>query len=721
MADKVITEHEVILNSVKFPLDGFIRESLVSRFPAKMIVGEYDYANEQILSNWIISSQRGGMLVEEMDESIHQDRYWWSTCETRFRSNILLPPLATTVTIPTPTISGEAMFVEFNSELYLGDGSTLSKLNGAGTEFTSVKADFTAKISALVVGPSNNLFIFLDDIDTIASDTLMYSSDGEITGIQDLTPVKRKELTSNVSGALRIKFDLSGVDGHAQIYRNGAAVGTERTISNISYSTFSEDISGWSQGDLIQLYVWWVNNGTSAAIRNFRVYGTDYTYWYMTTGEAFTETDIADAKFSILWDAKLWKMSSDGRWWYATTPGAASPTWTVNDASGGLDDYGLTPKSLVVYFDANGNQIPYCATTSGLMAFDTDSAKWLETALALPEHTQTGLGLVVWNDALFVSGGLSVKKYISGSTAVIIDTGLTEDDGMPQLRSGEIVKFIKGYNEFFALIDSTYEGSASRSQVVSWDGRGWRTWWEATADNKTMYSGIVSSVVAHRLWFSTTDGVYYIPLQRTSINPKKVSGYTYASAGIHISPRFDAGTKAFRKLATKLTLFLDDMSANETVAVTYQIDQAQNAITSAWTSLVSSQTADGQVEQTFGTNGVGIQFYDMQFRIALARGGTNTNSPIIKGMTLSFLKLLDTKKSWNFTINTADAARVGATPKELSDALSTILSKRTLMLFTFRDGSDSADAHYVILQPFTGFTPSGRAWEGQQFLTVVEV
>ncbi len=77
-----------------------------------------------------------------------------------------------------------------------------------------------------------------------------------------------------------------------------------------------------------------------------------------------------------------------------------------------------------------------------------------------------------------------------------------------------------------------------------------------------MYSGIVTSVNKHQLLFSTTDGAYSIPLQRTSRNPKKVSGYTYADAATHITPRFDAGTKAFKKLATKLTLFLDDMSAN---------------------------------------------------------------------------------------------------------------------------------------------------------------
>ncbi len=56
-------------------------------------------------------------------------------------------------------------------------------------------------------------------------------------------------------GTYRVVFTLTSGDGAAvygRIYRNGAAVGTER--SSIG-ATFSEDISGWSAGDLCQLYL----------------------------------------------------------------------------------------------------------------------------------------------------------------------------------------------------------------------------------------------------------------------------------------------------------------------------------------------------------------------------------------------------------------------------------------------------------------------------------
>ncbi|KKK74117.1 hypothetical protein LCGC14_2886990, partial [marine sediment metagenome] len=101
MADRVINTNEVCLNSVIFPIDGFVRETSISRFPGKTITGDYEYSNEQILSNWITRGQRGGMLVEDMDESIHADRYWYSNCDTRY--DITLGKLATAISAPDNT------------------------------------------------------------------------------------------------------------------------------------------------------------------------------------------------------------------------------------------------------------------------------------------------------------------------------------------------------------------------------------------------------------------------------------------------------------------------------------------------------------------------------------------------------------------------------------------------------------------------------------------
>lgn len=73
-----------------------------------------------------------------------------------------------------------------------------------------------------------------------------------------LTYVKIKEVTLARSGTLRIKFYLStgGSTAYARVYKNGSAVGTEKTSSSTGSpgELKSEDISGWAVGDKLQIY-----------------------------------------------------------------------------------------------------------------------------------------------------------------------------------------------------------------------------------------------------------------------------------------------------------------------------------------------------------------------------------------------------------------------------------------------------------------------------------
>jgi hypothetical protein len=70
---------------------------------------------------------------------------------------------------------------------------------------------------------------------------------------------KRMEITIVRPGEYRVLFRLYAIDGtgtaYGRICRNGNLVGTERSTSSSSWVTFSEDIDGWSAGDLCQLQV----------------------------------------------------------------------------------------------------------------------------------------------------------------------------------------------------------------------------------------------------------------------------------------------------------------------------------------------------------------------------------------------------------------------------------------------------------------------------------
>lgn len=70
---------------------------------------------------------------------------------------------------------------------------------------------------------------------------------------------KVAEMRIGSAGTIRVDFRLSIANAAStafgRIYRNGVAVGTERSTTSTSLVTFTEAIAGWSRNDLIQLYV----------------------------------------------------------------------------------------------------------------------------------------------------------------------------------------------------------------------------------------------------------------------------------------------------------------------------------------------------------------------------------------------------------------------------------------------------------------------------------
>jgi len=90
-----------------------------------------------------------------------------------------------------------------------------------------------------------------------------------------------KEIRIAGKGTLRIKYDVRSewAAYKSNIFRNGVAVGTEHISGRTNYETLSEDISGWSPGDLVQVKVagyQYSPRDYRIYVRNFRLY-TDRT------------------------------------------------------------------------------------------------------------------------------------------------------------------------------------------------------------------------------------------------------------------------------------------------------------------------------------------------------------------------------------------------------------------------------------------------------------
>lgn len=113
-----------------------------------------------------------------------------------------------------------------------------------------------------------------------AAGTLLVASADTERASAGASYTKIKEISIPRSGTLTISFELKSSGGgntSARIYRNAVAVGTERVDTDAIYTTYSENISGWTAGDLCQLYI--KEDAVVGAAKNFRIYeltGPDY-------------------------------------------------------------------------------------------------------------------------------------------------------------------------------------------------------------------------------------------------------------------------------------------------------------------------------------------------------------------------------------------------------------------------------------------------------------
>jgi hypothetical protein len=109
---------------------------------------------------------------------------------------------------------------------------------------------------------------------------LLFASADTTKYVNEDTYAKKKDITCNRGGTLRIKFSYQNTGGGAgdklyvRVYKNGEAYGTEYQYAQYESGTQSEDITGWSAGDSVQLYAKLVPNSApnTTNVANFRIY-----------------------------------------------------------------------------------------------------------------------------------------------------------------------------------------------------------------------------------------------------------------------------------------------------------------------------------------------------------------------------------------------------------------------------------------------------------------
>uniref|UniRef100_A0A6M3J4C5 Uncharacterized protein n=1 Tax=viral metagenome TaxID=1070528 RepID=A0A6M3J4C5_9ZZZZ len=740
MATEVLLENEVILDDVRYPTIGMVRRRLVSNFAPKQVTGDYDLNSDPLMSKWAIVDQTGGLLIEDMDERKDAARHWWSTCVTEVKGNITLPRLPTAlvtsaVVVGVPTIINAAMEATTgwtNAVLAAGSG-----VGGTNCFLIPYTAECYQDLTPAHPGATYTFTCYCKQGPSTPGTQKIGINDGVGTTYSTATQYgawTQASVTRTLStSATRLRIILHSVPNTENLF-DDAAISTT-TPKDLSASTpgaienFNGDMyvslgeyliklnatgDGWLFVGELAATITALKSSLSSSL--YIAVGDSNNYYQMSTSEVFTQKNEAGTLLEQ-WDNKLFIMKQAGTCKSSADPAAATPTWT---STGSITDVKSGDiKHLLVYFDADGNDQLYATTTKELKILDFTNSLWYDTALTLGDHPNGGVGAIRWQDALYISAGLNVQRYVAGSTAQVGGVGLDREHGLPVEYNAEIVAMFGANNTYlFALLDSTQSDGTSTSSLMAYDGQAWRCWWIGSATEKAMNVGIVSSAFGYRAFFDHDKIPYYINIPRGIQNYHSLATNTYAAAGIHITPRFDASWQDGDKLAYKLKLDCTGMSADETIQVSYRVNRSSTNIGSVgveWTSL-GTIVADGETIYTFGSS-VGTTFRDIQLRFDLARGSTNTNTPNLHYALFSYRKVISRKWGWEFTVDcTRNEPYDGRGAEQLLDTLETAAEKETLVNFYCQ-----ATQKYVLVNSVQGEQLTGEGRKGTYVVFVEEV
>lgn len=443
---------------------------------------------------------------------------------------------------------------------------------------------------------------------------------------------------------------------------------------------------------------------------------------WSTDGTAWNRNSSAGIKYLAYWNDLLWGITAAGVLYHTTN---LTANWAV-DATLQLPSGYVTKLFTGPSPDRREKRtLLYAATQVGLYVYDYDAVQWLETDLPLPYHPNNGKGAGTWGrtGAIYFSAGNAIYEYIPGVGRRVMGPDLA--DGLPTDRRGTITTLIGTHNDLIVGLDSsigsvttlnsfasagvythhvaTIATDSGYPTLLGWGGgpppagqRGWEVKWPDGNQGAAIDSLFVGNTYsAYRLWWGSGGRVFYQSLPTDIVNPTQVTTTQYASSGVWESPWFDAGNNAQTKLAVLCWLETRNPTSSETAVLAYATND-----TESYTPL-GTQSAAGNTRYLFpnSSSPTGTAFRTIRFRLSLARGSTNTNTPDVRKLTLSYARLNEVLLGFTFTVNLTAGDYKGSSIKALRSSLLTAMTSTSAMQFTYRDDSDTARNYWVLPAP----------------------
>ena len=333
MAQKITDDLSISLNSQLYKLKSPLYAQYISPLTGKVNVGDSSLDNQVNLNTWIIKDQTGGAGVMEMDESVHQDRYWWGNCITEQKGHLFLPRLASTVTLPTTTavtITNADMELDASwtngirstDQKHAGTYSMKAALGVTVYQDQSWTTQYQGRVFTfkLWMHASNGSIARCGINDGVGTTWSSYHSGGgtweqlTVTRQLDASSTRLRLQFINESGAVNTVYG----DDATIVY---PAIGTILMFCNLGTNTYLAsgnclcklNTSTGATFDYVYSFDSTITYIVNSEGGNLYIFlGDSDNYWYMSSAEAFTDTNVANAYWGIHWDSKLFKINSSG-------------------------------------------------------------------------------------------------------------------------------------------------------------------------------------------------------------------------------------------------------------------------------------------------------------------------------------------------------------------------------------------------------------------------
>jgi len=365
-----------------------------------------------------------------------------------------------------------------------------------------------------------------------------------------------------------------------------------------------------------------------------------------------------------IWDDKLIKLDETGK--LKTTLDLV--TWT--DLMGGVVTLPMnSAATLAIFPNAFGDDAIHIGTNEGLYFYDESLARVRRTKLILPRIKDQGTALANHQDNLFFSGGSTQMLRYTGNT-VDPNSGLNQDDGLPQAYRGRVRYMHSSLNFLIAVVESQQEAPLGNPFFTGDEltmattvygttgfatlygqthvGGGWHTLFSSdTVGTGSHWAGTSSADDKYRVFFGMDGQLGIMDMHPDILNPLQNPLQQFRRTWDHVTPWNDHGWSELDKLAIAQEFGTERLSygCDCKITVSYGVDYQQ-----PWYPL-AVLTTDTPEKVRYGADALGISYRAIRFRFEAERCAITSHTPVLRFSTLVFLKQLPPRYGYRMDLD----------------------------------------------------------------------